>query len=295
MESLEKKLNQNIYSSDNVIKKIPKKEIKRVRSTNNYSATKVKVRNFLTNVSYSRVKEADFQNRSFVIDCYSFIILYLNPFYLERKFENSIDRDYVNAMWNLMMLATLYNYICQEEKFQTLNKLKLKFQDTSKIIKTFLDDNSQLEILKDYLIKYAKSYQFLYGNLFPKYFARIDYYGIESKTSFDNFYKSYLSQKNIFEWQQNSFFNVQNKNENNSMPLNLNEIDVQDVDFEKLNEIKEKQDKTMEIDRTVKEKIKKRKNNVKKKKKRKEKKQKLEQQLIENGKKIEQMIKKINK
>ena len=70
MESPEKELNQNIYSSDNVIKKNPKKEITRVCSTNNYSATKVKARNFLTNVSYDRVKEADFQNRSFVIDCY---------------------------------------------------------------------------------------------------------------------------------------------------------------------------------------------------------------------------------
>ena len=67
----------------NVIKKIPKQEIKRVRSTNNYSVTKVKARNLLTNVLYNRVKETDFQNRSFVIDCYSFIILYLNPFYLE--------------------------------------------------------------------------------------------------------------------------------------------------------------------------------------------------------------------
>ena len=227
MEALEKELNQNIYSSDNVIKKTQKKEIKQVCSTNIYSVTKVKARNFLTNVSYNRVKETDFQNRSFIIDCYSFMILYLNPFYLERKFENSIDRHYVNTMWNLMMPTALYNFIYQEENFKTLKKLKLKFQDTNEIIKTFLDDNSRFEILKDYLIKYAKSYQFLYGNLFPKYFARIDDYGIESKTNFDNFYKSYLSQKNIFEWQQNSFFNVQNKNENSSTLLNLNEIDVQ--------------------------------------------------------------------
>ena len=270
-------------------KKFQKKEIKQVRSANNYSVTKVKTRNFLTNVSYNSVKETDFQNRSFIIDCYSFIILYLNPFYLERKFENSIDRDYVvNAMWNLVMPPALYNFLYQEENFKTLNKLKLKFQDTNEIIKTFLDDNLQLEILKDYLIKYAKSYQFLYGNLFPKYFARIDDYGIESKINFDNFYKCYLSQKNIFEWQQNSFFNVQNKNENNSTLLNLNEIDVQDVDFEKLNEINEKEDKTMEIDGTVKEKIKRRKNDEKKK-------QKLKEQLIENGKKIEQMKKKMNK
>ena len=46
MESLEKELNQNIYSRNNVIKKIPEKEITQVRSINNYSVTKVKARNF---------------------------------------------------------------------------------------------------------------------------------------------------------------------------------------------------------------------------------------------------------
>ena len=90
---------------------------------------------------------------------------------MERKFENSIDRDYVNAMWNLMMLPALYNFIYQEENFKTLNKLKLKFQDTKEIIKTFLDDNSQFEILKDYLIKYAKSYQF-FMEIYFRYILR---------------------------------------------------------------------------------------------------------------------------
>ena len=79
------------------------------------------------------------------------------------------------------------------------------------------------------------------------------------------FTRAIYLKKNIFEWQQNSFFNVQNKNENNSTLLNLNEIDVQDVDFEKLNEIKEKQDKTMETDGTVKEKKKKKTTRKKKK------------------------------
>ena len=47
-ESLGKELNQDFFSSNNVI--IPKKTIKK-RSFNNYSLTKVKVRNFLTNIS----------------------------------------------------------------------------------------------------------------------------------------------------------------------------------------------------------------------------------------------------
>ena len=58
-ESLEREVNQDFFSSNSVIQKILKKEIKK-RSFNNYSPTKVKARNFLTNISYNRVKDEDF-------------------------------------------------------------------------------------------------------------------------------------------------------------------------------------------------------------------------------------------
>ena len=98
MKSLEKELNQDFFPSNNLI--IPKKKtIKKRSSFINYSLTKIKARNFLTNISYSRVKEEDFNNRSFIIDCYSFVILYLSPFYLDWKFENSVEKDYVEVLW----------------------------------------------------------------------------------------------------------------------------------------------------------------------------------------------------
>ena len=40
----------------------------------NYSNTKVKARNLLTNVSYRRFKQKDFNNASFIIDILSFIV-----------------------------------------------------------------------------------------------------------------------------------------------------------------------------------------------------------------------------
>ena len=73
------------------------------------------------NVSYNRIKDSNYQNKSFVIDCFSFILLYLNPFYLERKFETIIERDYVNLIWSYMMSETLYNFICMEDNYRTLN------------------------------------------------------------------------------------------------------------------------------------------------------------------------------
>ena len=85
MELLEKELNRDIYLSDNAVNNriTKKKKLSQPKTTiNRYSSTKVKARNFLSNVSYNRMKKSDYQNRSFVIDCFSFLLLYLNPFYL---------------------------------------------------------------------------------------------------------------------------------------------------------------------------------------------------------------------
>ena len=101
VEDLEKELNQDFFSGDNAVEKIPKKKIRNSSSKgSSYSPTKVKARNFLTKFSYSRVKDIDFVNKSFVIDCYTFLLLNLNPFYLKQKFESVMDREYIEVIWN---------------------------------------------------------------------------------------------------------------------------------------------------------------------------------------------------
>ena len=227
MKSLEKEVNLGIFSSDKVIEKKTKAEISR------YSSTKVKARNFLTNVLYSGIKDKDYQNRSFVIDIFNFLILYLNPFYLERKFESIIERDYVNVLWSFLMPETLYNFICRDENVKALNKIKLKFPHRIQIVKQFIEDESigtqeqQFNTLKEYLIKNTKIYQFIFGNLFPRCFARIDDYGIESKTTLNFYYKNYLAQKSVFEWQQKNSILSSLNNENttgNSTSLNMTKL-----------------------------------------------------------------------
>ena len=311
MKSLEKELNLDIFLSDNVNKKKQKSEI------NKYSSTKVKARNFLTNVSYSGIKDKDYQNRSFVINIFSFLILYLNPFYLERKFESNIERDYVNVLWSFLMPETLYNFICRDENVKTLNKIKLKFPHAIEIVKLFIEDESigtqeqQFNTLKDYLIKNAKIYQFIFGNLFPRCFARIDDYGIQSKTAFNFHYKNYLAQKSVFEWQQkNSFLSSLNNDETNentganSTPLNMTTLNDDDDDGDDDDD----KEKNIEIKKEIENEIIccKKKNNTKKKlkkeekdklnaekkiKKRNEKKRKLEEKLIENTEKLQKIKK----
>ena len=129
MTELQSELNQDIFSDDKAIKK-------------GYSSTKIKARNFLTNVSYNRIKAADFKNKDFLIDCFTFLLLYLNPFYLERKFETEIEREFVNTLWTFLMPSNLYNYICQNENMKTLNKIKIKYQDAKDILLDFLESNN---------------------------------------------------------------------------------------------------------------------------------------------------------
>ena len=279
LEKTMKELNQNIFSDDKAIK--------------SYNNSKVKARNFLTNVSYNRITTADYKNKNFVIDCFTFMILYLNPFYLERKFETNIERDFVNVLWTFLMPSKLYNHITGNDNMKTLNKIKIKYQDAKDIMIAFLfNDPTNINILSDFLEKNAILYQFLFGNLFPKCFCRINDYGINAKTLFNTYYHNFNVQKNIINWQ--------NKQEEFESPINMTTLNHDDDDENKENiEIKKeeingkeeiKEEKTEKKEKKkVKRKIK---NEEVKKQKREAKKQRLLEQLNENTEKLKKLKKK---
>ena len=79
-EESENQQNQNSSQDNNVV---PKK----VKRRSDYSNTKVKARNLLTNVAYRRFKQSDFINDSFVTDILSFLVQNCNPIILEIKLE----------------------------------------------------------------------------------------------------------------------------------------------------------------------------------------------------------------
>ena len=224
MSQLQDELNRDIFIDDKAIK--------------NYSSTKIKARNFLTNVSYNRITTVDYKNKNFVIDCFTFLILYLNPFYLERKFESSTEREFVNVLWMFLMPSNLYNFINQNENMTTLNKIKIKYVDVKKMILEFLQyDEGNLKVLSDYLEKNGILYQFLYGNLFPKCFSRINDYGVRAKTLFNTYYQNFIIQKNVINW-QNNHNNLTIKEEvveeekqtekyDNASPLNMTTLENQ--------------------------------------------------------------------
>ena len=126
------------------------------------------------------------------------MIIYLNPFYLERKFETIIEREFVNVLWSFLMPNQLYVFISSDANMTTLNKIKIKYQVGKNIIMAFVNANAEnMNILSEFLAKNAMLYQYLFANLFPKCFCRVDDYGIMAKTSFNKFYHSYHVHKNV--------------------------------------------------------------------------------------------------
>ena len=108
----------------------------------------------------------------------------MNPFYLEQKFEDVINSEKVEALWNCFMPSVFYVFICKSEHFRTLNKILLKNQTAYEIISTFVEEGG-LAQLKCFLKQDAFIYQFIYSTLFPKYFCRIGDKAIESKCCFE--------------------------------------------------------------------------------------------------------------
>ena len=265
-----KELNQNIFSDDKAIK--------------SYNNSKVKARNFLTNVSYNRITAADYKNKNFVVDCFTFMIIYLNPFYLERKFESMIEREFVNVLWAYLIPNQLYVHISGEANIKTLNKIKIKYQDAKDIMIAFLSkDPFNIDVLSDFLEKNAVLYQYLFGNLFPKCFCRINDYGINAKTLFNTYYQNFHVQKNMINWAKEQ-----------DSPLNMTTLNEQ-ADFNENKENVEIKKENIEI-KKEKEEEKKRKRKIKneeiKKEKREAKKQRLLEQLNENTEKIKKLKKK---
>ena len=50
-----------------------------------YTTTRIKSRNFLSNIAYVGVNKEDYYNENFIFDVYLLVTKNLNPFYLDRK------------------------------------------------------------------------------------------------------------------------------------------------------------------------------------------------------------------
>ena len=239
MKSLEKELNRDIYSNDKEFLIRERKEKKK------YSSTKVKARNFLTNISYNGIKNKDYENKTFVIDIFAYLILYFNPYSINGKFETEIERSYVNILWSQLLPQSFYTFVSKKDNIQILNKKNAKFQDAVEIVKLYTEIDSlqedKYELLQNYLRKYLIMYQFVFSNLFPKYYGKFNNRGVKNNIEFNSIYENYVNEATGMNWQKNEFLEA--------LPVHLydeesdNEIHVEEKKTKKKNTEEEKKQK----------------------------------------------------
>ena len=159
---------------------------------------------------------------------------------------------------------------------------------------TFLfNDPSNLNILSNFLEKNGVLYQFVFGNLFPKCFSRINDYGIRAKTLFSTYYHNFNVQKNIINWQNENLKEKEQEQYNLESPIKMTTLNdnenKENIEIKEEKETNEEEKEEKKEKKKVKRKIK---NDEVKKQKREAKKQRLLEQLNENTEKLKKLKKK---
>ena len=207
----------------------------------------------MTNISYNGIKNKDYENRTFVIDIFAYLILYFNPYNVNGKFETELERSYINILWSQLLPQNFYIFVAKKENIQLLNKKNAKFHDAVEIVKLFIEnaDNEnttqeeQYKLLQSFLTKYIKMYQFVFANLFPKYYSKFNSRGVENNIEFTSYYSNYLNQNNIIEWQKsNQFWESSNQiTPVSNVHDSESESDVEIVDLKKVKKEEEEEKK----------------------------------------------------
>ena len=151
-----------------------------------YSPTRIKSRNFLSNISYTGINKSDIYNENFILDAYILIVKNLNPFSLQRKTADKLKHEMVYMLWREWIPSEFYRYICQDENFNYLNGRDVNQSGVLEIVGNFIDQkNNTLRLLQSNLATYKDIYQYIYAHVFP------EKYCIDLKSNFHILFKKY--------------------------------------------------------------------------------------------------------
>ena len=108
-----------------------------------YSPTRIKSRNFLSNISFTGINKNDFYNENFILDVYVLLIKNLNPFSLGRKISDKLKHEMVYMLWRECTPSDFYRYICEEKNFVYLNDRNVEQPGALEIVGNFIDQGKQ--------------------------------------------------------------------------------------------------------------------------------------------------------
>ena len=146
---------QNFSQDDNVISK---KKSRKPWSKTPHSPTKIKARNYLTNIAYRRVNEKDLKDGSFFIDLLCYLTMDLKPFFLNSTYFEDGSRDMILMLWNECLPANYLNYLKKQENFELLHNPKLTFKNVKNLVKNYVASQNIFFELTQYMKKHHHIY-----------------------------------------------------------------------------------------------------------------------------------------
>ena len=160
---------QNFFLDD---KDVQKKIKRNKRSKTPYSSTKMKARNYLTNISYRRVSDKDFKNIDFVIDLLSYILLYVKPFFIQLTYGDKEHRNIIKMLWEKCLPTKFYEHVKKPDNVVIINSGKFNFNQAKNIVASYVQQANVWNELTDLIVKRQK----IYINMFLQmYFQQLIY------------------------------------------------------------------------------------------------------------------------
>ena len=196
-----------------------------------YSPTKIKSRNFLSNISYTGTSKNDFYNENFILDVYVLLVKNLNPFSLGRKVTDKTKHEMAYMLWRECIPPEFYRYICEEKNFIYLNGRDVSQPGVLEIVGGFIDQGKKnLRMLQEHLARYKNIYQYVYSHVFPEIYTTSEKRGLDLKSNFHILFKAYrdkqiIRQHSLAKNQANYEQQPKESNENEQKPIkNFNEF-----------------------------------------------------------------------
>ena len=219
-----------------------------------YTTTRIKSRNFLSNIAYVGINKEDYFNENFIFDVYVLMTKNLNPFSLDRKLADKNKYEMIYMLWKECMPSKYYRHICKEKNFLYLNSKNVLQPKVLEIIPDFLqEDESNYKELRSNLSSYKNIFQYVYSNVFPEIYCSTEKRSFDLKSNFHTIFKTYKDKKKLDSSLGKNPENYESiRNETNIYEQNPINID----DFNKIEEkkVKERVEKRKQKRRDVAEK-----------------------------------------
>ena len=182
--------NHDFFPTEKSIAK--RKKVRYTATRIKYSPTRVKSRNFLSNISYNSINKADFYNENFILDVFILLVTNLNPFSLQHKISDKFKHEMIYMLWRECIPPAFYRFICQEDNFRYLNRRDVSQPGVLEIVGKFVDqDKNNLRLLQQCLANYKDIFQYVYSCTYPEIYTMSERRGIDMKSNFYILFKTF--------------------------------------------------------------------------------------------------------